>query len=67
MLKFRVNYSYLQGPDHHSQDYMTPDALPQRCSGSLVIEAASEEEAEKKFRKLVLFSCTIDSIEEIKE
>ena len=46
MLKFKVSYSYLQGPDHHSQDYMTPDAQLQRCNDSRVVEAASKEEAE---------------------
>ncbi len=67
MPKFKVNYSYLQGPDHHSQDYMTPDAPLQRCNDSRVVETASKEEVEKKFRELVLFGCAIDSIEEIKE
>ena len=50
MLKFKVNYSYLQGPDHHSQDYMTPGAPLQRCNDSRIVKALEQRRSRKKIQ-----------------
>jgi hypothetical protein len=66
MPKFRVNYSYQQGPDHHSPDYMNPDAPLDTYHDSRTVEAANKEDAERKFKTDKPYA-TITSIEEIKE
>jgi len=66
MPKFKVDYSYQQGPDHHSQDYMNPDAPLNTYHKSCTVEAANKEDAERKFKADRPY-VTITAIEEIRE
>ena len=62
MPKFKVDYSYQQGPDHHSQAYGTLDTFHKSCT----VGAVNKEDAERKF-EADRPHATITSIEEIRE
>ena len=66
MPKFRVNYSYQQGTDHHSIDYMMPDAPLDTYNDFRIIETANREDAKRKLIADRPYA-TITSVEEIKE
>ncbi|MDD5342511.1 MAG: hypothetical protein PHI73_04235 [Patescibacteria group bacterium] len=66
MPRFRINYSFLQGVDHHHPDYMKPDAPLERIYRDTTIETSDEEAARAEFGRQKP-ACTIESIKEAKE